>query len=103
MAKVINISDKFSTEKPKIQIGEEEYEVSDTMETVLQFQELADNNDIDKMKAAIELALGKENTEKLNINAMRVENFRVLTIAIMAAMQGLEYEEVESRFRNAEE
>ena len=97
MAKVINITDKISVEKPVIQIGEDMYEVNDTMGVVLKFQELV--SDENNVKIALELALGEEASEKLGFESMRVSNYKVLITAIMAAMQGLTYEEATSRFQ----
>ncbi|MGH0053667.1 MAG: hypothetical protein ACQ5SW_09790 [Sphaerochaetaceae bacterium] len=97
MAKVINITDKISVEKPVIQIGEDMYEVNDTMGVVLKFQELV--SDENNVKIALELALGEEAAKKLDFESMRVSNYKVLITAIMAAMQGLTYEEAASRFQ----
>ena len=103
MAKVINITDKLSSEKPKIVLGEKTYEVNDSMETVLKFQELAQNSTTDNMEAAIKLSLGDKAAKELNIKKMSIQNFRVLTIAILAAMQNIEYEEAEARFQKAQQ
>lgn len=97
MTKVINITDKISLEKPVIQIGEDMYEVNDTMGVVLKFQELV--SDENNVKIALELALGEEAAKKLGFETMRVSNYKVLITAIMAAMQGLTYEEAASRFQ----
>lgn len=103
MAKVINITDKFNTEKPKIVIGEDEYEVDDGVETVLKFQELSEDMSIPNLIKAFNMALGEDKTEKLNLKSLSIKNFRVLTIAVMAAMQSIDYEEAEARFRTTEE
>lgn len=98
MSKIINISDKFSKEKPCIQIGDKEYPVNDSMSTVMKFEELAGSNSSEKMFEAIEVALGKEASEALNVREISVANFKIVTIAILAAMQGLTYDEAEARF-----
>lgn len=103
MAKVINITDKLSLDKPKIVLGEKTYEVNDSMETVLKFQELAQNSTTDNMEAAIKLSLGDKAAKELNIKKMSIQNFRVLTIAILAAMQNIEYEEAEARFQKLQQ
>lgn len=97
MTKIINITEKISLEKPVIQIGEDMYEVNDTMGVVLKFQELV--SDENNVKIALELALGEEAAKKLDFESMRVSNYKVLITAIMAAMQGLTYEEAASRFQ----
>ena len=45
MAKIINISDKLSFEKPSIQVGEKKYTVNDSLETVMKFEEVYGNGD----------------------------------------------------------
>ena len=103
MAKIINISDKLSKDKPKIKLGEKLYVVNDSMATVLEFEELATLGTSDSMMKAIELSLGKEAVEELDIKNMSISNFRVITTAILAAMQDLTYEEAESRFLRQEQ
>lgn len=99
MSKVVNITDKLSKEKPVIQIGEKLYTVNDGMDTVLKFEELASTNTVENIQSALELALGKEAVAEIGTQTMSVSNFQVLIIAILAAMQGLDYDEAEKRFR----
>lgn len=99
MAKIINITDRFNNEKPKIKIGEKEFEVNDSMETVLKFEELANDGSIESLNEAMKITLGEDAIKYLNMNELSISNFKVLTIAVLAAIQGLEYEEAEARFR----
>lgn len=99
MAKVINITDKFSSEQPKIILGDKEYPVNDSMETVLKFEELTNESSMNSMKKAIELSLGKDAAKDLKMEKMSINNFKVLVIAILAAMQGVEYDEAAARFQ----
>ena len=98
MAKIINISDKLSKDKPKIMVGESVYVVDDSMDVVLQFEELATTATSESMLKAIEISMGKEAVEELDIKHMSISNFRVITTAILAAMQDLTYEDAEARF-----
>lgn len=99
LRKIINISDKLSLEKPKIAIGDKEYEVNDSMDTVLKFEELAIESTVQSMQTAITISLGEDAAKEIGIDKFSVANFRVITIAIMAAMQGIEYEDAEARFQ----
>ena len=99
MAKIINITDKLSSEKPKIQIGEKEYEVNDSMENVIKFEELAVAGTMDSMIGALELSLGKAASDELNVKKSSFGNFKVIVTAILALTQGIEYEEAEARFQ----
>ena len=103
MAKIINISDKLSKDKPKIKIGEKIYPVNDSMATVLEFEELATLGTSDSMMKAIELSLGKEAMAELDMISMSIGNFKVMTTAILAAMQDLTYDEAEARFLRQEQ
>ncbi|BBI32368.1 hypothetical protein [Cohnella abietis] len=98
MAKIINITDKFSSEQPVIQIGEKEYPIEATMEAVFMFEEKASQGNRGAFEA-IEAALGKEATIELNLNKLTVKQFKVLTTAIAAAMQDMTYEEAAARFQ----
>lgn len=102
MAKIINITDKLTLDKPKLEINGKQYEVNDGMATVMKFEELANDSSTQNMMKAIEITLGPDAVKELNVGNMSVKNFRVLTIAIMAAMQNMDYEEAEARFSRHE-
>lgn len=98
MSKVINITDKLSDERPSLKVGEKEYPLNDSMETVFKFEELATTGNKGAMEA-IKMALGEKAYKELKIEKLSVANFRVIMTAIMAAMQGMTYEETEARFQ----
>lgn len=98
MSKIINITDKFNDEKPKIVIGEKSYEINDSMETVFKFEELASVGNSGVM-TAMEMALGKKACDEIGIRKMSVANFKILTTALLASMQGISYEEAAARFQ----
>ena len=98
MAKIINITDRLSIIKPVIVIGEKSYPVNDEMGTVLKFEELVVTSSIYSMIKALELSLGEKAVEEIGAKEMSLANFKVLMTAILACMQGIEYEEAEARF-----
>ena len=98
MAKIINISDKLSFEKPCIQVGEKTYTVNDSLETVMKFEEVYGDGDTTSMLECLKVALGKEAYKELDFEKMSFRNIQVWFLAINAAMQDLTYEETESRF-----
>jgi len=100
MAKTINITDRLTNDKPKIVINEKEYVVNDSMLTVLKFEELARNNTIESLREAIKVAIGEDAYNEINVDNLSFNDFKVLIIAIMAAMQNIEYEDADARFRN---
>ena len=103
MATRISISSRLKKEKPVIEIDGVDYEVSDTMTTVLEFEDLIENMSTENAVKAIEIALGKQAAKEIGIKEMRLENFKILVTAILACMQGIEYEEAERRFRGTGE
>ena len=103
MAKIINISDKLSTEKPVIQVGEKSYPVDDSLATVMKFEEQYGDGDIQGMLECVKVALGAKAYKEVAFEKMSFSNIQVWFLAIMAAMQGVDYEELESRFRQFKE
>lgn len=99
MSKVINVTDKLTSEKPVIRIGAKDYPVNDGIATVLKFEELATTGTTAAMVEAISTALGTKAAKELNIENMSISNFKVLSTAITAAFQGIEYEEAAARFQ----
>jgi hypothetical protein len=99
MAKVINITDKLSNEKPVIVIGDKKYPVNNTMAAVMKFEELSMAGTQDKFKEAFKIALGEKNAKEIGVETMSIPNFKVLNIAILAAMQDLDYDEAAARFQ----
>lgn len=98
MAKIINISDKLSLEKPVIQVGEKQYVVDDSLTTVMKFEEQYGGGDIQGMLECMATALGKAACEEMSFETMSFKNIQVWFFAVMAAMQDVEYEEIEARF-----
>lgn len=102
MAKTINITDLLSNDKPVIQIGEKEYPVDNSVESVMRFEELAGASSSKDVLSAIEGALGAKAYKEIGINKMALPNLKVLMTAIMAANQDLSYEEAVARFQQSE-
>jgi hypothetical protein len=103
MAKIINISDKLSLDKPVIQVGEKIYTVDDSLETVMKFEESYGDGDINSMLECLKVAIGSKAYNEQKFEKMSFKNVQVWFFAIMAAMQDMTYEEVESRFRKFSE
>ena len=103
MAKIINISDKLSLDKPVIQVGDKSYEVNDSLETVLKFEEMFGDGDTQGMLECMKLALGAKAYKELGFEKSSFKNVQVWFFAVMAAMQDMTYEEVEARFRQFNE
>lgn len=98
MAKIINISDKLSFEKPCIRIGDKTYSVNDTLETVMKFEEVYGDGDIHSMLECMRVAIGEDAYNEVDFEHMSFKNIQVWFLAVSAAMQDLTYEDVEARF-----
>jgi len=98
MSKIVNITDKLSSSKPTIQLGDKTYEINDSMETVFKFEEMASSGN-KGMVEAVKMALGEKAYRELGVAKMSVGNFKVIVVALLAAMQGVSYEEAEARFQ----
>ena len=99
MAKIINITDKLSLEKPCFQVGDKSYVVNDSLETVLKFEESYGDGDTQSMLECMKVALGSKAYTEMKFEKMSFSNIQVWFFAVMAAMQSISYEEVEARFR----
>jgi hypothetical protein len=98
MAKIINISDKLSMDKPVIQVGDKTYKINDSLETVMKFEESYGDGDIQSMLEGMKVALGEEAYDEVGFEKMSFTNIKVWFLAVMSAMQDVDYEEVEARF-----
>lgn len=100
MAKIINISDKLSSGKPCIQVGDKTYTVDDSLQTVMKFEEMySDSGDTQGMLECLKVALGAKACQELKFEKLSFKNIQVWFLAVMAAMQDEDYEVIESRFR----
>ena len=98
MAKKIDITARLSNDKPSIVVAGKEYQIDSSVENMMKFSDLAELGN-EGLLQALQLTLGREAVEEIGITKQTLENFKVYVIAIMAAMQGLEYEEAEKQFR----
>lgn len=101
MANVINISNKLNNEPVFIALGEgKQYKVNNNYKTLMKATALFEGenvNEADAMMKSIELILGK--TARAEVEEMTIDNVRVVFTAVMAAVQGIPYEEIEARFQ----
>lgn len=98
MSKVINITDKFSTDLPSIQIGEKQYPVNNGVSAMMAFEEAATGGIAGILKA-LEGAFGKKAYKEMGIEDMSMGNIMVLSSAVLAAMMNITYEEANARFQ----
>lgn len=103
MSKVIDISAKLTNKRPVLKLSEDKiYEIDDRKNTVIQFEQLVQNDDLsdaETMEKMVEMMLGKEAAEEINDLDLSMVAYQSIMIAITAAISGEEYEAAERRFR----
>lgn len=98
----VDISKKLTKEKPKIKISEsKEYEMDNSLPTMLKMNSLLKkNDDIEIVEQAINIVLGKEAAEEIKKMSLPFNDYKTIFIAIMAGVNGEEFEEAEKRFNS---
>ncbi|SFE11494.1 hypothetical protein SAMN04487969_101130 [Paenibacillus algorifonticola] len=100
MSKTVDLSGKFSTEKPAIVIDGKRYIVNNGIREVTAFQ-AAGQAGPSGMLEGLETVLGKEAYEELGVGNFSLDNIQVLTTGVMAAVLGVSYDEALARFQRA--
>src|SRR5690606_26902818 len=105
MSKVYDISAKLTNERPKIKLAEDKiYEVDDRKNTILKMSQKIQNADIDDREfidEMIEMLLGEKAAKEIDEMNLSIKDYQTIVIAIMAAIQEIEYEQAEAMFRKA--
>lgn len=96
MAKIYNITSKMTDEKPKIIWGEREYEVNDLFINLFKFDEL-DLTSKEGIEEILNTTLGIDHG--IELDKLSTNNIKVLVTAIIAAIQGIDFDEAASRFQ----
>ena len=107
MSKVIDISSKLTNEKPVIKLSEDKiYTVNNSKNAVLisnQMMSQKGKNEVEMMDDALKILLGEKAFKEIEKMDMPFSDYKVLFIAVMAAMSGEEYEETAARFQSSKE
>ena len=105
MATVLDITSKLQQEEKVLKIGEQEFRIDDTKNTVMKAMAAMESEEsgaagfvaIDK---ALEILIGKEGAEKLDSMNLNFKNYQNVFIAVMSLASGTSYEEAEKRFQH---
>jgi len=91
MGRIIDISSRLDTSKPILKVGDKEYPVNNTLETMVKMEELmTDMGNIAQCEKAIEIALGAKAAKELNVIKRSFNDFKIIIAAIMALIQDTE-------------
>lgn len=102
MAKHIDLTNKLSSEKPSIKIGETEFTINDEKTNVLIMNQVMKDeslNSIERTDKMIEILLGKRQFKKLEDMKLSFKAYETIAFALMAAVNDEELEDVEKRFQ----
>lgn len=98
----LNITDKLGIEKQEITIAEgKTYIVDCAAKTMLKAQEIfRKDSSLEGMFSVIELLLGKKAKKEIDEMNLTVKQLRIVSLAIMAQVNEVSYEEMEQRFQS---
>jgi len=107
MVKMIDISAKLTSERPKLKLAEDKvYEIDDRKNTILKLNQKMKGGSIEDLAfidEMIEMTLGKEAAKEINEMDLSMSAYQNIMIAITAAVMGEDYETAEARFRKEKE
>lgn len=101
MAKVYNIMNKLTNEKPVLKIDEDhEYKINNSKNNAIYIQSLVKNkdkqgNDIEVLDKILKASLPKEAFEYIESLDLSLDAYSVIVNAIMAGISNLELDEIE--------
>lgn len=102
MGRTVDISNKLSTEKPKIALDHKFYFVDDSVQNVIEVTKLSESGDLASIIKALEMTLGKEACKEIGIRNKSVADLLVIFTAVNASIMDISYEEAEKRFQNGQ-
>lgn len=107
MGKMIDISAKLTSERPKLKIAEDKiYEIDDRKNTILKLNQKmkgADIEDLEFIDDIIKMTLGPKAFKEINEMDLSMTAYQNIMLAIMAAVMGESLEVAEARFRKERE
>lgn len=107
MAKMIDISAKLTSERPKLKITEDKiYEIDDRKNTILKLNQKIKGGNIEDLAfidEIVELTLGKKAAKEIDAMDLSMIAYQNIMLAIMAAVMGESFEVAEARFRKEKE
>lgn len=107
MGKVIDISAKLTSERPKLKIAEDKvYEIDDRKNTILKLNQKmkgANIEDIAFIDEIVKMTLGAEAAKEIDAMDLSMAAYQNIMLAIMAAVMGESFEVAEARFRKEKE
>ncbi|WP_102400208.1 hypothetical protein [Haloimpatiens massiliensis] len=99
MAKIYNIMDRLTNDKPEIKIDNEHvYKVNNSKNTAILIKSLSEDpklEEFEMMDKIVEAGLGKEALEYINSLELSLKGYEAIMNAIMAAISEQDLEDIE--------
>ena len=103
-ARIIDLTDKFTTEKPAIKIGEKEYQVDNSTENVLSLNKIdTSKNETDYILEYLNKTLGEKAVQEINILNYPFSVLMELFYAVTSAITEEDIETIRTRFQKSKE
>lgn len=103
MSKMIDISSRLTNERPQLKLAEDKiYDIDDRKNTVIKFEQDIQSKDISEIGVIdemIELFLGEKARKEIDAMELSLPVYQAIMVAIMASIQGVDFEVAEARFR----
>lgn len=103
-ARIIDLTDKFTTEKPVLKIGEKEYQVDNSTENVLSLNKIdTSKNETDYILEYLNKTLGEKAVQEINILNYPFSVLMELFYAVTSAITEEDIETIRTRFQKSKE
>lgn len=101
-AKIIDLSEKFTTEKPIIKIGEKEYQVDNSTETVLSLSNIdSSKSENEYILDYLNKTLGEKAVKEIDILKYPFKVLMELFYAVTSAITEEDIETIRTRFQKS--
>lgn len=101
-AKIIDLTEKFTTEKPILKIGNKEYEINNATENVLSLSNIdTSKTETDYVLEYLNRTLGEKAVQDINILKYPFSVLMELFYAVTSAITEEDIETVKTRFQNS--
>ncbi|MGN1412457.1 MAG: hypothetical protein ACI4WH_08150 [Oscillospiraceae bacterium] len=103
-ARIIDLTEKFTTEKPVLKIGEKEYQVDNSTENVLSLNKIdTSTSEADYILEYLNKTLGEETVREINILKYPFGVLMELFYAVTSAITEEDIETIRTRFQKSKE
>lgn len=102
---IVDLTSKLVDEEKFIKIGDVNYKVDDSKNTVMRVYQILDQegDSINGIDEAMELMIGKKGMAEINKKKLSMQNYQTVFIAVMSLIKGEAFEKTFATFQQSEE